>query len=571
MKRKITLNILIAITSVLVLVTILFLNILSYQRQETTKENFKVYSSIINNLIKDNDNHEELVKLFNDLENKEIRVVILNNDLELIYDSIKENETKEDFSIKEEIIKAQKQGEYFLVRNSEYFNKNTIYYAKKYDNYIIRVSQLYEIVENVDRTYIVLYVVFVITTLIFSVWVASKLSYVISKPISDLQIITSMIADGQLDRRVKITSQDEIGKLGESFNEMANRLEVTLNQVKEKQNRLSAILESMDSGVVAIDINDRVIMLNPYSEKIFDISQNVIGENVNSICETFNMNLLFEEMDKNYREIKIDYPKETYLRVRTANIINRSQHIGKVAVIQDVTDVKKLENVRSEFVANVSHELKTPLTSIKGFTETLKYVEDNETRNKFLGIIEEESDRLTRLISDILILSDIERQKTLNLEDVDINKSIETVYELMNNVAKKKNIKLNLDIENVQLILAEEDKLKQMLINLVDNAIKYSEGNNVTIRSRNLKTACEIVIEDDGIGIPTEHLTRLFERFYRVDKARSRASGGTGLGLAIVKHIVLRFGGNIEVESEIGVGTKFKIWLPYKDKLDIKI
>ncbi|GAA0114415.1 HAMP domain-containing sensor histidine kinase [Clostridium senegalense] len=560
MKRKITVFILGAIVSVLILVTILFLNVLDYQRQENAKETFKIYANAINGLIERDIREKDKIDFIRELENEEIRVTILKNDLTLIYDSVKDN----NYDKKEEVNRAYKYGESFLIRRSNHLNSDTIYYAKKYENHIVRISRLDKIVENVDKAYIALYVALVITTLIFSVWISSKLSYVIAKPISDLQKITSMIADGELDRRVKITTNDEIGKLGQCFNGMANKLEFTLNEVKEKQNRLSAILQSMDSGLIAIDINNKVIMLNAYTKKIFNIDRDVIGENINNICKDFDMNMLFEDLDKNYKEIKIEISNETYLRVRTAEIINRSQHIGKVAVIQDVTDVKRLENVRSEFVANVSHELKTPLTSIKGFTETLKYVEDEETRNKFLGIIEEESDRLTTLISDILILSDIERQIDLKLEQVDVNVVIENVYELMKNFAQTKNMNLNMELNQLNIVVAEKDKLKQMIINLVDNAIKYSEGNNVVIRTKNEKNGCIIEVEDDGVGIASEHLPRLFERFYRVDKDRSRSSGGTGLGLAIVKHIALKFDANIQVESNLGKGTKFQIWIPYE-------
>jgi len=233
-------------------------------------------------------------------------------------------------------------------------------------------------------------------------------------------------------------------------------------------------------------------------------------------------------------------------------------------VVHDITEVKRLENMRTEFVANVSHELKTPLTSIKGFAETLKYVDDIETRDKFLNIINDEAERLTRLISDILLLSDIEQQRESKKEKVNVNKAIGDVYNLIKNTADKKNIILSIEGEDVPDLIGDGDRFKQMLINLVDNGVKYCEsGDKVVISRRNEKRYCVISVEDTGNGIPQEYIPRLFERFYRVDKARSRAKGGTGLGLAIVKHIVLSFKGNIAVESKVGVGTKFIIKIPY--------
>ena len=258
--------------------------------------------------------------------------------------------------------------------------------------------------------------------------------------------------------------------------------------------------------------------------------------------------------------------KRKDLRVKTAEIVNdENAHIGKVAVVQDITDIKKLENMRSNFVANVSHELKTPLTSIKGFAETLKYVEDENKRIQFLNIIDDEAERLTRLINDILTLSDIEAQKEQKNVQFNLSEVIENVYDLMKNTADKKNITLTI-LENHSIYLnGDKDKFKQMLINLVDNAIKYSEDkDSVFVGSKKVQDNCIIWVEDTGTGIPKKHLQRLFERFYRVDKARSRAKGGTGLGLAIVKHIVMNFNGTIEVESVEGEGSKFIINIPIK-------
>lgn len=227
----------------------------------------------------------------------------------------------------------------------------------------------------------------------------------------------------------------------------------------------------------------------------------------------------------------------------------------------------KLEKMRSEFVANVSHELKSPLTSIRGFIETLKSVDDKKTRDKFLDIIYEESERLTRLISDILTLSELEnKDTTINFEKVDIDKGINDIVDIMKPIAQNKNISIkykNMYGKNDVYINGDRDKFKQMIINLIDNGIKYTnDGGFVDIILNVNNKNAEITIKDNGIGIPEEHIPRLFERFYRVDKARSRNQGGTGLGLAIVKHILLLFKGNISVDSRVGVGTSFKITLP---------
>jgi two-component system phosphate regulon sensor histidine kinase PhoR len=297
---------------------------------------------------------------------------------------------------------------------------------------------------------------------------------------------------------------------------------------------------------------------------MFRINRDIIGENLMDSIRDFELEDIFKYDDTDYREIKMLWPKERNLRVKTANIINGDHNrIGTVAVVQDITDIKKLENMRSQFVANVSHELKTPLTSIRGFSETLRYVKDDKNKNKFLNIIDDEANRLTRLIDDILTLSNIENNKEVVKDRIDINSVIRDVCYLMSSSAKKKDIHIETNISEVPDIYGDKDRFKQMIINLIDNAIKYSDnGGRVKIGTKFDANKSIIWVEDNGVGISEEHKQRLFERFYRVDKARSRSQGGTGLGLAIVKHIVISFNGKIKVESKIGVGSKFIVQIP---------
>lgn len=560
MKNKITAYILAAMTIVFLVITILFVNVLSYQRKENIKENFGIYNRIVGEFLQTKNNDENMESLFDQLSNLEIRVVLMDLKGRFQFDSY--GEYNKSFRLSQDELKeVLDKGEIYIFEETNVSNKEKIYCISKEGKYIIQVSKIITPFTIKDKSYILIYFTSMGLIFLFAIWLSSKLSYIIVKPIEDLDNTAYLIAKGKLDRRVKITDKGEIGHLGESVNEMANKLEYTLGKVTEKQNRLSAILESMDSGVIAIDNNSKLIMINPYVEKIFGLSAIDIGKSVEEIYNGSIIKKFFN--DEDYNEIKIDKPNEIYLRIRITNIINRNNKIGKVAVIQDITDIKKLENVRSEFVANVSHELKTPLTSIKGFAETLKYVDDDETRKKFLHIIDEEAERLTRLISDILILSDIERKKKFKKESIDVNKVVNDVSEIMKNVCKNKNIDIIIEGEEIPNLLGDTDKLKQMLINLVDNSIKYSESKEIIMRKLKKENNCILEVEDKGIGISEEHISRIFERFYRVDKARSRASGGTGLGLAIVKHIVINFNGNIEVCSKIGVGTKFTITIPY--------
>ena len=257
------------------------------------------------------------------------------------------------------------------------------------------------------------------------------------------------------------------------------------------------------------------------------------------------------------KEIKLFHPVERELKVKKAPIINGNVNtIGIVITLADITDIKRLENMRSQFVANVSHELKTPLTSIKGFSETLKYVDDNKTRKKFLDIINKEADRLSRLINDILILSNIENMKVTRMEKFKPMDVVQEVIDVISTEASSKGIEVKLVDEYNGDLSGNRDKFYQLSMNLIDNAVKYSKENGkVKVKLLEKNNYLIMEVEDNGVGIPKEDLPRIFERFYRVDKSRS--SKGTGLGLAIVKHIVKLFNGEVDVYSELGEGTKF--------------
>jgi two-component system, OmpR family, phosphate regulon sensor histidine kinase PhoR len=219
--------------------------------------------------------------------------------------------------------------------------------------------------------------------------------------------------------------------------------------------------------------------------------------------------------------------------------------------------------LRAQFVANVTHELKTPLTSIKGFAETLRYTDSDEDKEKFINIINDEAERLTRLINDILTLSKIESNEIVKIESIDVNEMLMEICYMMKKTAQIKNIELEMNLNCNPHITGNKDRFKQMIINLIDNAIKYSEVNSkITVASSIDNGGSIISISDKGVGISKEHLDRIFERFYRVDKARSRAEGGTGLGLAIVKHVLINFKGKIEVESIPSKGSIFTLKIP---------
>lgn len=555
MRKKIITTIVITIVFVLVLATTSFLTIFNVENMRHVKSNLKNYAEYIvkNNYCEDIDEVTGIK-----LDNTTIRFTYISNDGRVIYDTLGENE--ENHSNRIEFKEALEKGEAYSVRNSSTNNEKLVYYALKLKNgNVLRLSVPFESVSyfnfyKVGYSFIIAVIVFVFTFVI-----SMKLVRTIMKPLNELEEVTSRIAGGDLHIRAKAKTNDELGTLGETFNKMADQLQSKINEVMDKQNRLESIVKSMESGVIAVDLDNNIIIMNPYAKRIFGIKDDITGEKIYDYIQDFDINCFLNEDDEIAKEIKILHPAERELKIKKAFILSGREKIGKVIAVQDISDIKRLENMRSQFVANVTHELKTPLTSIKGFAETLKYVEDEKTREKFLDIIDNEAERLSRLISDILVLSKIESSTTTEDEDFMPYKVIDEVISIVKNMAESKNISLIIEKSEKDIKLhGDKDKFLQLVLNLTENGIKYSnEGSTVKIRSLIKNGDYVLQVEDNGIGIPKEDIPRIFERFYRVDK--SRKSGGTGLGLAIVKHIVKIFNGEINIESELNKGSIFTV------------
>lgn len=395
----------------------------------------------------------------------------------------------------------------------------------------------------------------------------------ILEPIRNLSAASAKIAEGQYGLTLMEANRDEIGELTRSFNVMSERLLLNTEESKAGAVKTQAILSSMINGIVAVDNDRRVMFINPVAEVLLGIrEEQVRGHHVMEVIRSNRLDECLEQfMTADQRasaDIEIYEPVFRILSIATTPILSEQQQkLGAVVMLTDVTDIRKLEQMRKDFVANVSHELKTPLTSIQGFVETLKAgaAEQREVRDKFLDILDIESARLSVLIDDLLMLSDIENRTRYGAKDeIPVIRSVREVVEMLSDMAQRKGVLLTLDTPpELPALLGNPGWFKQMIINLVDNAIKYTpEGGAVHVLLKLSEDQVEISVSDTGIGIEEEHLPRLFERFYRVDKARSREVGGTGLGLAIVKHIVLAMEGQIAVNSIPGEGTTFAVHFP---------
>ena len=555
MKKRIIASILITVVFAIAILSSVFFAVVNIKEVDRTKEILSLYNKLITyDLQKGNDDFSEYK-----INNQEIRVSIIDKEGQVLYDSL--GEIIDNHVNREEVVEAFDKGVSSLVRFSDTVGKDLVYYATRIDdNTVIRTSAQMSDTKLITSKSSKYFLLIIIGVVVISIVLCEKLVKIIVQPVRELEEVTQKIANGDLNKRAVIYYNDEIGSLAKTFNEMADMLEIKISDSLDKQNKLESILESMESGVIAITAAGKVMLINPYAKSLFGIGEDIIGKNIsNYIIDHDFLSFIRDVMDIDAKEIKLFHPFEREIKVKKAPIIGqRGSEIGIVISIQDITDIKRLENMRSQFVANVSHELKTPLTSIKGFSETLRIVDDENTKNKFLDIIDKETDRLTLLIDDILILSNIENMNKLSNEKFNPNEVVEDVINMIKKEAAKKNISIEVEKKFNGLLVGDKDKFYQVVLNLTTNSIKYSnENGNVKIFTNKSKDKFVLMVKDDGIGIPKEDLPRIFERFYIVDK--SRTSKSTGLGLAIVKHIVKLFNGEIFVESEVGKGSKFTV------------
>lgn len=412
----------------------------------------------------------------------------------------------------------------------------------------------------------------------------------LARTIEEIAAFLREVTAGNFKTRLFLKEGGEIGELAKNINTMAHEFKIRLERSNENRHRMEELLKNIHDGFMLLDAKGKVLICNPAAKKVFGVERDIEGrpllEVIRNVGLTDIMRKVTDKEESVVQEIEIAYPKELYLMATAAPFYYppQSENVSGVMLsFHDITRLKQLEDMRKDFVANVSHEIKTPITAIKGFAETLLggAIDDRENALRFLQTIKNHSERLNSLVEDLLTLSriefgDIKIGKTaVSLDDV-----IDTVFATLRNKVGIKSIYLKKEIpENLGEIKADRNRLTQILLNLVDNGIKFTETGGVTVKVRSeklevrsiseLKTQnskladfVEISVEDTGIGIPQKHLPRLGERFYRVDSSRSRELGGTGLGLAIVKHLVKAHGWEMKIESAQGKGTKARIFCP---------
>lgn len=420
---------------------------------------------------------------------------------------------------------------------------------------------------------IVWYALFI--SLLACILFAIFLSKTITTPISRLTVRAERLAEGEFERTEAEESPDEIGRLSQTFDEMAEQLQSTIHQVEDEKNKMETILRHMTDGVMAFNDRGEIILLNPVAKRLLHLRDN--NRHFDELFARLEVDIKLGDL----LYINRDNPilERDLLRGDTAMKMyfvpfkeSGSKARGAVVVIHDVTEQQRLDDSRREFVANVSHELRTPLASICSYAETLLdgASEDPETANSFLQIILREGARMTRIIKDLLTLSRLDHaSNAMKMEQVQLSDLAARVVENLGIEAKKRKQHLTWQpVSRLSPILGDADRLEQVLTNVVSNAIKYTqEGGDILVTAGMLYSEVYVKVKDNGVGIPEEAQEHVFDRFYRVDKARSREHGGTGLGLAIAKEIVELHGGSIRLTSKVGVGSEITIAFPIKEEL----
>lgn len=510
---------------------------------------------------------------------QEVRITIIDTDGTVLGESEESPSDMENHKDREEVKKAMTGESASIVRRSSTLGMDYCYCAVpvRTDSFegVLRVSVPLEELHALRLEYMRSTIFMLAIGVLLITGLVIAFTRFIADPIDEVIEAAGKIAEGSYGIRLKTRQNSQIGKLADSFNWMSGRLEAAVKELKDRNNELEAILRSMRNGVLAINGRDEILFYNDALMNLIGHRGDFLGESVYHLVRS---SLIFDVIEKvrESRDVICEEGQsrimgEQYLRI-TGTVLNREKEQSRsvLLIIEDITDVKKLENMRSDFVSNVTHELKTPLTSIRGFVDTLKQgaIKDEQYARKFLDIIDIEAERLYTLIQDILLLSEIESGSDYNIQDCDVNGIIdETLNLLQPKIEQKPEVDVIFQPEPyIRPFPCNPDRMKQLFINLIDNAVKNTEKGSVTVTCRVHNDHLMISVKDTGIGIPKEHLSRIFERFYRVDKGRSRKMGGTGLGLSIVKHIVEMYEGDIFVSSEVGEGTEFIIKLPYDRK-----
>lgn len=497
---------------------------------------------------------------------------------EVLGDSFNDISTMDNHLYRDEVSQARSFDEGSSIRYSKTENVDFIYYARPYEYnnapLILRASTPLYNVQSMYNSITWSMIIAIIVSAVIAFLISYRYNRKVIQPIENITEFARSISKGNYGKSVYINSYDEVVRLSTALNKMSKSLRKSFDKISTKNAQLDAILQSLNQGILVCNVEGEVKYTNDTFQKIIKMDGELVNKNLyHNIFDENLYNILEEIKDNNEDKLisntNVQFSDDTY-RNYSGCFIRDKKGVKKgiLLVVEDVTNIKKLERMRSVFVSNVTHELKTPITCISGYTQTLLNgaISDKENAYKFLNIINDEAERLNLLIDDILTLSGLESQNKPVFEDrVNLIQIAGEVIELIKQKYPEKQyieFKIEYDEKTEYKMLGDRHKLKQILINLVDNSAKHTEEGHIIINFQKEPEKLTMSVCDTGIGIDKKHHDRLFERFYRVDKHRSRDTGGTGLGLSIVKHLALLHDGKISIKSELGKGTCISIKFP---------
>lgn len=478
-----------------------------------------------------------------------------------------------------EIQEARLKGKGSSIRFSRTIGVDMLYVAvpvktgKAITGYVRLARPLYDVRNTIEKVYdsfsLALFIV-----AFCSLIIAIIFSYRLTAPIKALEKFTERLRQGNPKGAVLLNTADETKKLADNINYLVDDLQSQIRLANEESSKLVTAFASMTEGVMILDASDRIEVVNQAMSNILAIQYgDVSGKTLLEAFRNVDLQkafLTFKETRKQVsQEITLGNMQPVILSVSISGVKGNADNEKTMVVFHDVTRLKKLERVRVDFVANVTHEIRTPLTAILGYLETIRdgAIDNPQNTRKFIDIIINHAQRLNRLVEDLLTISRIELgEMNFKFEDASLSGAVSDVLSLIEPKAKLKNIEIdNLIPEKLTLIKADKDRMAQIFVNILDNAVKFTpENGKVRIESAEAEGYTVIAVSDTGIGVPKEEIERLGERFYRVDRNRSRELGGTGLGLSIVKHLMIAHGGKMEITSNLGHGTKVSLFFPTK-------
>lgn len=575
------------VTYLVLIITTLFImgGFLEYSLQNYNQDNLKeelskqtaVLSALLTEELAAN-NPVRLNELAVSLERKTgARVTIVNPAGSVVADSHALYQTMENHLDRPEIQKALSAGLGMDTRHSATLDQELLYVARPIVDQgqtvgVVRLAVPLALARNVPMTVNKLLIAGTLSAALAAILLSLSFARSLTEPLHEIARVARKITTGDFSLKIVPRSGDEIGQLGSIINEMAGTIREQVAELSFAKNRLETVLNYMVSGVLLLNSKGEILLANPAAETIFAFkTSEVIGRHNLEVVRNYHLNEKVHETLKTGEVVTVDlqtiFPEEKVLRAYFVSLPGDSATRGVLIILHDITAMRQVEQIRTEFVANASHELRTPLTSIKGFAETLLdgALDDPVARQRFVSIIDQEAERLTRLVDDLLDLARIESKKVkMVMKAVNLRSLVMDIHDELNNRLHKTGLELSVQIpENFPAAKGDQDWLHQVFLNLIDNAIKYSpQGGTITVQGVDKGRELLLEIQDQGVGIPKEDLPRIFERFYRVDKARSRQMGGTGLGLSIVKHVIENHGGKIGIRSKIGAGTTVWFTLP---------